>query len=105
MRYKGFLYPPYTVGSIAASHYTGYAEMETSSNSWEIVSERLESMVTLRGDTYQLRIILPTLLAAVDWSQKRNNCGGRDQHGSVILEHSPQTLLPYPPQNPTQKPK
>ena len=78
--------------------------METSSNSWQIVSERLESMVTLRGDTYQLRIILPTLLATVNRSQKRNNCGGGDQHGSVILEHGPQTLLPYPPQNPTQKP-
>ena len=50
---------------------------------------------------YQLRIILPTLLAAVNRSQKRNNCGGGDQHGSVILEHGPQTLLPYPPQNPT----
>ena len=48
---QGFPYPPYTVGSIAASHYTGYAGMETSSNSWQIVSERLESMVTLRGDT------------------------------------------------------
>ena len=50
---------------------------------------------------YQLRIILPTLLATVNRSQKRNNCGGGDQHGSVILEHGPQTLLPYPPQNPT----
>ena len=43
------------------------------------------------------------LLAAVNRSQKRNNCGGGDQHGSVILEHGPQTLLPYPPQNPVIK--
>ena len=49
-------------------------------------------------------IILQTLLAVVDRSQKRN-CGGRDQHGSKILEHGSQTLLLYPPQNPTQKSK
>lgn len=91
-----------TLGKLS-SFFSCILGMETSSNSWQIVSERLESMVTLRGDTYQQRIILPTLLAAVNRSQKRNNCGGGDQHGSVILEHGPQTLLPYPPQNPVIK--